>query len=951
MHRLRCAIEGLTGISSGLVLMPASGQSGMQTLQTYLNQNNPLGQLDPADLPVKLVAFIVHYRLALLLVVSVGLLLLLVRALTPVLVSKLLAWSNSKATDKELAFLELTFPADTSKSVFATQQLYALLHSPPTRLTVLQRITGHQKRYSLELVATKDEGIRYILAVPEDEALAFHYNLLSYLPGLKINQTRDHLSLSPGKVARVTDMQLSADFAFPLKGQGEIAQHDPIAYIAGQMTQLSPDETVVYQVALTPISPYTHPKVALKVEQLRDRMARGQALSPILDRPAYLNGPLRPLLLTTLGLLERSLRLLLMLGLGAPASADDPGAAPVAKELSRYEQKVSDMVQSKLDLPLFEVSVRVLTVASDAPVASLKANALLASFRLFTSPYQSLIARGPSQVIETEKFTSTWFGRRLFPKSSNRLILAASELTDLYHFPNTSYTKTPGLAKSRSPELPIPLSLRRPAAPGDTIFGYNQFSSHKETIRLPVEHRLKHTYVFGRTGVGKTTLLTRAAYEDMLSGRGLVVLDPHGDMFHDLLRVIPADRRGDVVVFDPSEREWPIGLNLLNPGIRFDNDQDARDWITSSVISVFAKLADEKFWGPRMEHILRSVTLSALQTPDPNLYTLQRLLTDRHYQLEVAAKLDDPVLQQFWYKELRKLGDMQLASVTAPLTQRLGSFITTGMSRHILLQRRSTISISDIMEQGKILLVNLSKGDIGEDQSKFFGTILTSFIWMAAYQRTRLPEPDRRDFFVYVDEFQNFATRQFADMASEGRKFHVSLILSHQNVAQIADPNILNIIAGNAGTLISFAGSPHDDAFIQPFMAPAVRTGDILNLQPHNFYAKVRDMPDADAFSGVTTPLNVVRSDAVAGEVRSASNQKYGTHRSVLDAYLQQLLVLTRTPANGSVLHSVAVGPRAVPHTSKKSRESKRPSRPEVPQARGGRRKLPPQAVAKNGGN
>lgn len=389
--------------------------------------------------------------------------------------------------------------------------------------------------------------------------------------------------------------------------------------------------------------------------------------------------------------------------------------------------------------------------------------------------------------------------------------------------------------------------------------------------------------------MGKTTLLKGAIYQDMLNGKGLAVLDPHGDMFRELLSIVPENRRKDVVVFDPSDRDYPVGLNILDPGIEFASEDDKHDWITSAVLSVFKKLSDDKQWGPRMEHILRNVTLTALQTPKPSLFTLQRLLTDKKYQKEVAKSLKDPVLKQFWDKEFKLMGTMQMSAATAPLTHRLGHFITSKMSRHVLLQEKTTIRIADIMNDGKILLANLSKGDIGEDQSEFFGTILTSLIWMAAYQRTKIPEKKRRDFFVYVDEFQNFATPQFGTITSEGRKFHVSLIVSHQNIAQIEDKDLIKVVAGNAATMICLRANPEDEAFILPYMKPEVEKGDIVNLAPYHFYMKVATEDSEEAFSGQTVPLDIEESDEVQQAVISNSRKKFATTHVKVEEQMEAL--------------------------------------------------------------
>ena len=328
---------------------------------------------------------------------------------------------------------------------------------------------------------------------------------------------------------------------------------------------------------------------------------------------------------------------------------------------------------------------------------------------------------------------------------------------------------------------------------------------------------------------------------------------------------------------------------MLDPGIEFDDEDEKHDRITSSVISVFMKLADEDQWGPRMEHILRNATMTALQLPNPSLYTLQRLLTEKAYQREVAETLKDPVLKQFWDKEFKLVGSMQLSTVTAPLTNRLGKFITSKRSRHILLQQTSTLRVADVMNEGKILLVNLSKGQIGEDQSAFFGTILTSFIWMAAYQRAEIPEKQRRDFFLYVDEFQNFASPDFAEIVSEGRKYHIALVVSHQSIAQIPDMDLLDSIASNASTLICLKVGPKDEAFILPYMRPEVAGGDIVNLAPYHFYMKTTSDVSEDAFSGQTVPLDVEMLDEVKEAVIAQSQQQFGTPKATVEAYLETL--------------------------------------------------------------
>jgi len=792
--------------------------------------------------------------------------------------------------DTSYIFLELTFPADTSKSAFATEQLHILLSGEVNYARFWDKLAGRKLLHSLELVSTRDEGIRYIMRVPKANKEHIERNLRSYLPGLKIKQIDDYLP-TPSKVTLgVVELKLSADFVLPLKNQEALKEHDPIAYLTGHMTKLEPDELIAFQVVVAPILKNTHHSVLRRIRIFEHRIALDKELSTQLMSQ-------RHIFWQTIWLLCIPIIWIIKLFGGILSTIfSDTRTSPKSDPDKRrandpYERELGRIVKTKLDQQLFEVTMRLLATSSDTNAINKRLRALTSSFQPFSSSYQTIrVRRNLLLPSASNKRLLQFQERNLSPHVlSQPTVLSSSELSDLYHFPNTDLTKTEGFVKSRSRDLPAPLSLKHSDAVFDVIVGTNSHGGEDSPIGMTLEQRQKHTYIIGKTGMGKTTLLLSSIYQDMVNGKGLAVFDPHGDMFQELLRIVPEHRQKDVVVFNPSDRDFPIGLNILDPGIEFTDEDDRQDWITSTVLSVFAKLADESYWGPRMEHILRNATMTALQTPNPSLYTLQRLLTDKKYQQSVARTLKDPVLKQFWDKEFKLLGSMQLSSVTAPLTNRLGHFITSKMSRHILLQSKSTVRITDVMNEGKILLINLSKGDVGEDQSFFFGTILTSFIWMAAYQRTKIPEKQRRDFFVYVDEFQNFATPHFSEITSEGRKFHVSLIVSHQNIAQIKDQSILKIVAGNANTIICLKASPADETFILPFMKPEVKKGDIVNLAPYHFYMKVTGEESEEAFSGGTVPLNTDRSAKTKNEVISYSQMMYGTPRVKIEAYMDEI--------------------------------------------------------------
>lgn len=793
-------------------------------------------------------------------------------------------------------FLELTFPADTSKSAFANEQLHVLLRGMVKYYGFWDKRAARKKPYSYEFVGTNDKGIRFILMVPTSEADIVQRNLLSFLPGLKVKEISDYAIDIPEAITDVVELNLTADFILPLKDHKTLEEHDLIAFLSGHMTKLSPDELVAYQIVCVPVYGNTHHRIMRRRKHIRTRLALGkEVMSQIKQQRTPIQSALYLLWYPIAWFLLAVSKVVMFVGgfiaavlLNTESHSRDPEKR---RSDNPYDREMGQIIKSKLDQQLYEVTVRILVSSPDAATHYSRINAMVESFKPFRSTYQSFGTRQHVPVLSPKSKNLKRFKQRTLSPHylSQQTVLSNSELSDLYHFPNTDLTKTQGLVKSRSRELAAPLSIKHSEAKLDVIVGVNEHGGDYQAIGMTLEQREKHTYIIGKTGTGKTTMLKSSIYQDMLSGKGLAVLDPHGDMFQELLGIVPKNRQEDVVIFDPSDSEWPVGLNILDPGIEFVSEDVKHAKIASMVLSVFKKLADDSQWGPRMEHILRNTTLTALQLSNPSLYTLQRLLTDKKYQREVAKTLDDPILKQFWDKEFKLLGTMQMSTVTAPLTHRLGHFITSKMSRHILLQEKSTIRIADIINEGKILLVNLSKGDIGEDQSQFFGTLITSLIWMAAYQRTRIPEKQRRDFFVYVDEFQNFATPQFSEITSEGRKYHIALIVSHQNIAQIEDKSIVKVVASNASTIICLKVGPEDETFILPYMKPEVENGDIVNLAPYHFYMKTTGDISEDAFSGVTVPLDAGESDETRDTVIAYSRKQYALPKTTIEEYLKVL--------------------------------------------------------------
>jgi len=789
---------------------------------------------------------------------------------------------------------EITFPARSDKTHLSTGQFFSALHSLDGGSRFYHVFARRKSIYAFEIGATP-EGIRFYLHVPAQLAESVSKSLLAYIPSLVIEPARDFLTASVTASARQAELKLSSDFALPLKAHEGPSDYDPLAYLTGQMAKLEPGELAAYQIVASPIRRRSHVRVSSRINRLRRRIAAGSSLSPemtgLADLPRIGLVAFKLIGYVVLHLFLFALSIVMSF-LPGP---DKPGYSDARKpktsaSLTPSETELADTVRRKLDQPLFETTIRLLAVSPDRRDAKARLGHLTATLAPFTAYPQSLKTR--LHLPGSNKRRLARFIDRRHSPELLRLnpVLSSSELSSLYHFPRAPFHPE-GLAKSKSRQLPAPV-IAASRDSFDVVLGKTRYGNSTRPIGLSLAQRRRHTYIIGKTGTGKTTLMTAAIYQDMLSGHGLAVLDPHGDMFKELLGLVSPERQDDVIVFDPADGDWPIALNILQPGISFATEDDRLEWITSAVISVFQKLSDERYWGPKMEHILRNTTLTALRLPNPTLYTIQQLLTSRPYRKSALAAIDDPILKNFWDQEFALMGSMQLSASIGPITHRLGQFLTSPRARNILLQPETSLNIESVMDDSKILLVNLSKGELGEDQSRFFGTLLTSLIWMGAYQRTRLAPDKRPDFFLYIDEFQNFATARFADIASEGRKFGLALTTAHQNVAQIKDPAVLKTITANASTIICLQASPDDEQFIIPFMQPDVAQGDITNLEPHQFFMKTSG-PAMGAFSGQTMELALTPHVPTKNQVISLSRARYAKPKA--DVQTQQKALLTPT--------------------------------------------------------
>jgi CxxC-x17-CxxC domain-containing protein len=381
-----------------------------------------------------------------------------------------------------------------------------------------------------------------------------------------------------------------------------------------------------------------------------------------------------------------------------------------------------------------------------------------------------------------------------------------------------------------------------------TIFGSTNYRHTDRSFGIKRDDRRRHMYVIGKTGMGKTTLLENLIISDIINGEGCCYIDPHGDTAEKILDFIPANRVNDLVYFCPSDAGFPIAFNILEAV-----EESHKHLIASGIVSVFKKQFAES-WGPRLEYILRNAVMALLDYPGSTLLGVMRILVEKEYREKVVEKIKDPVVRSFWVNEYTKWNDRVLQEVISPIQNKVGQFLSNFLIRNIVGQVKSTIDLRDIMDNKKILILNLSKGRIGEDTMQLLGSMIVTKIYMAAMSRVDIPEKERKDFYLYVDEFQNFATDSFADILSEARKYRLNLIVAHQYIEQLPE-EVQAAVFGNVGTLICFRVGAADAERLVLEFTPFFTEEDLVNLPAFAIYLKLMiDGVSSDPFSAATLP-------------------------------------------------------------------------------------------------
>ncbi len=763
--------------------------------------------------------------------------------------------------------LEIRFPkilesADINKEkekLLVMEQFYNSLN------TILQKEKGFfsPKPHMVFEIAVPEEGeeIGFYLALPKKFQNTIQRQIQGFFPEAQIEPVNDYNIFNRNGKNVGSTLRLKRNYILPFQTYKKL-EASTLGLITNSVSSLkAKGEGVALQILVRPTK-YSSKSDAIKViKHLYQGKHLDKAMSEIENPLSFID-------------IFREF-------FNIKKSEDKNKSADLPAErqtLTPLTQDLINAVDNKAKQNLFEINIRILVSAeTDEEAAQILSN-IESAFAQFEFPdLNSFYSARPQKRILKNLIYN--FSFRLFNKSES-IWISSEELTSIFHFPIIKM-ETPKVrfvkAKAAAPPAVMPSA--------GVILGKNSFRNQETIIKLNPLDRRRHLYIVGQTGTGKSYLLRNLIKQDIDSGAGIGVIDPHGDLVEAILGLVPPSRHNDVILFDPADTEWPIGLNLLEAATATE-----KDFAIQEMIATFQKLFLAEHLGPVFEHSMRNamLTLMADEASPGTLVDIPRIFTDPTFVRQLLIKVTDPLVRDFWEKEMLKMSEQTKSEMIGYLVSKVGRFVENSMMRNIIGQSRSGIDFNDIMNNGKILLVNLSKGRIGEMNSALLGLIITAKLQMAAFRRAQeRNEESRRDFYLYMDEFQNFTTDSIATILAEARKYRLNLILAHQFIGQLTD-KIRDSVFGNAGSIASFRIGPEDAKFLVKYFEPVFNESDLINIDNRHAYAKL-------LVNGATTmPFNIATEESPvssldeAEKLREMCRQKYAKPRKEVEELISK---------------------------------------------------------------
>lgn len=622
---------------------------------------------------------------------------------------------------------------------------------------------------------------------------------------------------------------------------------DPLNEIATHFTKLQLGETAALQVLVRP-APKKFGKFALKVTKL---MQQGRSF-------------------------ERAYH-------DAAKSAIVPFKIKHEKinpTLTPQDQEIIKAIEAQAAKTNFEVNIRLVTSAPTQERAEAILRDFESAFSQFSAPHMNSFSESREKLREI----IYEFSFRLFDEK-RKITLSSEELASVYHLPVPGL-KVPQIKWLKARSAPAPWGMN-----DGPYMGWNDYRGQQAVVRIAPTDRRRHIYIIGQTGTGKSTLIQEMVKQDIDMGEGVAVIDPHGDLVEYALSHIPQHRWNDVIVFDPADLERPIGLNMLEA-----YSIEEKDFVVQEMISIFYRLYPPETMGPMFEHNMRNGMLTLMADPDDpgTLAEIPRIFTDKSFMQQKLAKVTDPVVRAFWEKEMAQTSDFHKSEMLGYLVSKVGRFIENTMMRNIIGQARSGLDFEDIMNNRKILLANLSKGKVGDVNANLLGLILVGKMQLTALRRAFLTEEQRVDFYLYLDEFQNFTTDSIATILSEARKYKLDMVMAHQFIAQLPD-KIKASVFGNVGSLVMFRVGVEDAEFLAPQLAPVFGPKDLINLDNHNCYVKLMIKGQTSRPFNLKTYPPEPGNPETSRVVKHLSRMTHGQEREVVEGEILARAKLTQS--------------------------------------------------------
>jgi len=693
---------------------------------------------------------------------------------------------------------------DRKSMIGMMEQIYATVLS-------LKKIRKYKKERVVMEIASQvgGEDICFYVAVPDFLESTFEKNIQGVYPEATIEKVpQDYTVFEPKGEVAASFLRQKEPFYFLLETYRTL-ESDPLSVITNALSKISCDEGACVQLVLRPVSE----KFREKGEKILYYLKKGKNLKQAVREAGK-------------GIFAQFFETIFDLIFFSKKEKEERDYFP---QTNSIEETLLRNLQSKIQKPFLAANIRLVGVGKTKQRAEEILSHLEHSFGQFTSPFNSFKVKRVKKT-SLRRFIYD-FSFRIY-RSSQKNILNLEELASIYHFP-LSHISSPHIRWTKTKEAPFPTEL---PTSGLVLIGKAVFrGQEKEVYFASREDRRRHFYVVGQTGTGKTSLLREMIRQDIENGEGVGVIDPHGDLIEATLANIPKERAEDVVLFEPFDLERPIGLNMLEY-----ETPEQKDFAVSEMIVIFSKLFPPEIIGPMFEHYMRNAMLALMADKENpgTLVEIPRIFTDKEFMESRLRKVTDPLVRNFWEREWAQTTGATRSDMLGYVVSKVGRFVENEMMRNIIGQSHSGFDLSEIMDKGKIFLANLSKGLTGELNSSLLGLILVSKMQIAAMKRGRIPEEERRDFYLYIDEFQNFTTDSIATILSEARKYRLNLILAHQFIPQLTE-EIRNAVIGNVGSIGCFRVGADDAEFLEKQFSPEFSRFDLLNLDNFQLITKM----------------------------------------------------------------------------------------------------------------